>query len=206
MSPAAETPGAPGPPAPSGPRWAVWTSEALAPAVLAALLPVVVGAAAGGRRGAGLAVVAAAVAVGPGLAVVVALVRSGRVVDHHLPRRGDRPRVLAAGLAGVLAAVALLVLAGAPRELAVLLTAMAALLAVLTAVSTRWKVSLHAAAATASLVALLSALGPWALAGAPLVVAVCWSRLALRVHTRAQVVAGAALGLAAGAVAQLLAG
>ncbi len=190
----------------SGPRWARWASEAGAPAVLAAVVPLVVGASAGGWRGLGLAVLAAVVAVAPGLALVLHLVRTGRVVGHHLPRRGDRPRVLAAALVGVVAAVGLVVALGAPRELVVLMTSTAVLLGLLAVASLRWKVSLHAATATASLVAVESALGPWVLLGAPLVALVCWSRLALSAHTRGQVVAGGLTGLGAGLVALLVAG
>ncbi len=190
----------------SGPRWARWASEAGAPAVLAAVVPLVVGAAAGGWRGFGLAALAAVVAVAPGLALVLHLVRTGRVVGHHLPHRGDRPRVLGAALVGVVVSAALVALLGAPHELVVLMTAMAVLLGLLVVASLRWKVSLHAATATASLVALVAALGPWALLGAPLVVVVCWSRLALRAHTPEQVVNGGLVGLAAGVVTALVTG
>lgn len=190
----------------SGPRWARWASEAGAPAVLAAVVPLVVGAAAGGWRGLGLAALAAVVAVLPGLVLVLHLVRTGRVVGHHLPHRGDRPRVLGAALVGVVAAAGLVALLGAPQGLVVLMTAMALLLGLLTVISLRWKVSLHAAAATASLVAVVAALGPWALLGVPLVVLVCWSRLALSAHTPDQVVAGALVGLGAGVIASLVTG
>lgn len=190
----------------SGPRWARWASEAGAPAVLAAVVPLVVGASSGGWRGLGLAALGAVVAVGPGLALVLHLVRTGRVVGHHLPHRGDRPRVLGAALVGVVVAAGLVAALGAPRELVVLMTAMAVLLGVLAVASLRWKVSLHAATATASFVALVSALGPWALLGAPLVLLVCWSRLALSAHTRGQVVAGGLAGLVAGVLALGLTG
>jgi membrane-associated phospholipid phosphatase len=191
---------------PEGPRWAVWASEALAPTVLAAVVPVVVGGAAAGWPGVGLAAVGALVAVVPGLVLVLHLVRSGRVVDHHLSDRADRPRVLGAVLVGVVASALLQVVLGAPPALRVLFAAMAALLAVVVVVSTRWKVSLHAAAAAASLGALVAALGPWALAGGPLVALLASARVRLGAHTPAQVVAGLALGAAAAAVAGVVTG
>lgn len=184
----------------------MWASEAMAPAALAAVLPVVVGVLADGWRGAALAVVGALVAVLPGLLLVVHLVRRGRVVDHHLPDRADRPRVLGAALVGVVAAEGLQVLLGAPPPLRVLFGAMAALLAVLVLVSTRWKVSLHAAAASASLGALVAALGPWALLGVPLVVVLAASRVVLGAHTPAQVLVGLGLGALAAAAAAAVTG
>lgn len=188
------------------PRWAVWVSEALAPTVLAAVVPVVVGVAAAGWRGAGLAVAGAVVAVVPGLLLVLHLVRRGRVVDHHLSDRADRPRVLGAVLLGVVASALLVDALGAPPALRVLFWAMAVLLAVVVVVSTRWKVSLHAAAGSASLGALVAALGPWALAGVPLVALLAASRVRLGAHTPAQVVVGLGLGAVAAVLAAFLAG
>jgi membrane-associated phospholipid phosphatase len=43
--------------------------------------------------------------------------------------------------------------------------------------------------------------GPLALAGAPIVALVCWSRVRLRAHTAAQVIAGAILGAVVARVA-----
>ncbi|TNM59948.1 phosphoesterase PA-phosphatase [Streptomyces sp. NP160] len=191
---------------PGPPRWARWASEALAPAALAAVVPLVVGAAAAGWAGVALAAVGAVVAVVPGVLLVVHLVRRGRVVDHHLPDRADRPRVLGAVLVGVVAAAALQVLLSAPPALRVLFSAMAVLLAVLVLMSTRWKVSLHAAAAAASLGALVAALGPWALVGAPLVAVLGAARVRLGAHTPAQVLVGLALGAVAAAAAAALTG
>lgn len=188
------------------PRWAVWASEALAPAVLATVLPIVVGAAAAGGRGAVLAAVGAAAAVVPGLTLVLYLVRRGRVVDHHLSDRADRPRVLAAVLVGVVASVALQVVLGAPPALLVLFGSMALLLGVCAVVSVRWKVSLHAAAGAASLGALVATFGPWPLVGLPLVGLLAVSRVVLRAHTPAQVLAGLALGALAAVAAAVVTG
>lgn len=185
------------------PRWAVWASEAVAPPVLAAVVPVAVGAAVGGWRGAGVAVVGAAVAVVPGLLLVLGLVRRGRVVDHHLSDREDRPRVLGAAGVGVVASALLVSALGAPAGVRVLFAAMAVLLAVVVVVSTRWKVSLHAAAAAASLGALVVALGPWALLGVPVVAVLAAARVRLGAHTPAQVAVGLALGAVAAAAAAL---
>ncbi len=57
-----------------------------------------------------------------------------------------------------------------------------------------WKISLHAAASAAAVVVMQILYG-WPLALLwPLVAAVCWSRVVLRDHTAAQVLAGVLLG------------
>jgi hypothetical protein len=67
-------------------------------------------------------------------------------------------------------------------------------LVVFGAVTLAWKMSIHAGVAAGTLTVLVALYGPVALAGAPLVVLTCWSRLVLSAHTTAQVMAGALVG------------
>ncbi|MEZ0165277.1 phosphoesterase PA-phosphatase [Kineococcus sp. LSe6-4] len=193
------------PTAPARPaRWAHVASEVLAPWWLAAVMPVLVSAltTAPAWRGAlsGL-LVTVLCAVVP-VAVVTAGVRRGRYASLHVPRREDRPPLLAmvAGLTA-LAAVLLVLLDGATSSL-VFLGLMAACALVGVAVSRRWKISLHAmvvAASTVVLVGLVPVSAPVLLA-VPVLAA---ARVRLGAHTVAQVVVGSAVGavLAAGALA-----
>ena len=57
-----------------------------------------------------------------------------------------------------------------------------------------WKLSIHAAVVAGAVTILVQVFGLPLLVLAPLVALVCWSRVALRDHTPAQTVAGAALG------------
>ncbi|MEZ0491305.1 phosphatase PAP2 family protein [Kineococcus sp. TBRC 1896] len=188
----------------TAPRWAHLTSEVLAPWVLAAVMPVLVPtltttpAWRGALSGLVVTVLCAVVPV----AVVAAGVRRGRYASLHVPRREDRPPLLAmvAGLSA-LAAVLLVLLDGATSSL-VFLGLMTSCAVLGLAVSRRWKVSLHAMVAAASAV-VLAGLVPVAapvLLCVPLVAA---ARVRLGAHTVAQVVVGALAGavLALGALA-----
>lgn len=190
---------------PAGPpRWAHVTSEVLAPWWLAAVMPVLVSTLTttppwrGALSGLLVTVLCAVVPV----AVVLVGVRRGRYASLHVPRREDRPPLLAMVAAlTALAAVLLVLLDGATSSL-VFLGLMAACAVVGVVVSRSWKISLHAMVAAASavvLVGLVPATAP-ALLAVPLVAA---ARVRLGVHTVAQVVVGAAVGvvLAAGSLA-----
>ena len=178
-------------------RVARLTTEIFSPGVLVAVLLVVVGRHAGGWWG----VPAAIFAVGIPMAYVLRGVRRGELTDHHIGEREHRRGPLLFGLASVLAGTGALVLLGAPRVLLALLAAGITGLVVFTAVTQFWKMSIHAGVATGTLAVLVALYGPVALAGLPLVVLTCWSRLVLSAHTAGQVVAGATVGaLIAGTV------
>lgn len=94
---------------------------------------------------------------------------------------------IAAGLV-VLGAV------GAPESVVVMVLAVVGGVAVLAAVSPFWKMSGHAAAVSCAAVVSVLMLG---IAWAPLLLlipAVSWSRVVLRAHSLAQVVAGSLFG------------
>jgi len=101
----------------------------------------------------------------------------------------------------VAAGLILLVAAGAPRMLTGYLAFMLASVAVLAAITTVWKISIHCAVASGSVAVLALTYGPPVLAGYALVALLGWSRVALADHTVAQVVAGSVLGAGAAALA-----
>lgn len=71
---------------------------------------------------------------------------------------------------------------------------MVAGVAVALAVSVFWKISIHTACVAGSVCVLAILVHPALMACAPVIVATAWARVALREHTLAQVVAGAAVG------------
>ena len=128
------------------------------------------------------------------LLVLLGLVRLGKVTDHHVSNRKQRAPVLLMALASVVAGLLVLQAANAPRSVMVMVLAIIAGIIVLAAVSPFWKLSGHAAAVSSAAVISVLMLGPAWLPLLLLVPAVGWSRVVLRAHTLAQVVAGSLFG------------
>jgi membrane-associated phospholipid phosphatase len=128
-------------------------------------------------------------------------VRHGRWSDRNVGARGPRLVVLAFITASVALGLVLLVVLGAPRLLTGYLTFMLASVAVLALVTVVWKISIHCAVASGSVTVLALLFGPLVFFGYALVAVLGWSRVALKDHTVAQVVAGSVLGAAAAAAA-----
>jgi hypothetical protein len=188
---------------PTADRTARLASEILAPAVLVALLMLVVGWHAGDQPGVSRwwGLPGALFAAGLPLVYVLRGVRQGRLSSHHIPEREDRRTPLLVGIASVVTGLLALVLLGAPREVVALLAAGGVGLAVFTVVTHWWKMSIHAGVAAGTAATLIAIYGPFALVSAPLVLLACWARVRLSAHTTAQVVAGALVGaLIAGTV------
>jgi membrane-associated phospholipid phosphatase len=121
-------------------------------------------------------------------------IRNERWNDRHVGAKQHRLIVMAFIIASVTAGIVLLVLLGAPRPITALIVSMLTTLAALMAVTPLWKISVHAAVSSGSVLLIALASGWWALALYPLVLLVGWSRVALRDHTRNQVIAGALVG------------
>ena len=129
------------------------------------------------------------------LFVLLGLVRLGKVTDHHVSNRHQRAPVLLMALASVIAGLVVLEAVGAPRSVVVMVLAIVAGIVVLAAVSPFWKMSGHAAAVSSAAAICVLMLGPAWLPLLVLIPAVGWSRVVLRAHTRAQVVAGSLFGI-----------
>ncbi|MFF1797341.1 hypothetical protein OG618_04310 [Kitasatospora sp. NBC_01246] len=171
-------------------------TESLAPAHLVIALLLLVGAhSTEGWSGAGWGLLAALFCGVVPLGIIALGVRRGALTDKHIRVRRQRVVPMAASLLSVVAGVALLYALDAPAEVAALVVAMLAGLVSALAVTVWWQISLHNAVAGGTAMILVLAFGPAALpvaAAAP--VAVGWSRLVLKAHTAAQVLAGTALG------------
>ena len=128
------------------------------------------------------------------LAVLLVLVRLGKVTDHHVSDRKQRAPVLLMALCCIALGLLVLGAVDAPRSVIAMVLAVVGGVAVLAVVSPFWKMSGHAAAMSCAAVVYVLMLGP---AWAPLLLlvpAVSWSRVVLRAHSLAQVVAGSLFG------------
>jgi membrane-associated phospholipid phosphatase len=175
-------------------RAATLISRVATPTLLLAVLYPVVGALAAGWTGVAWSLVGMVFTVAIPAGIVDLGVRQGRYTDHHLSRREQRAVPLGLSAASVLAGLAVLALAGAPRAIVALQVSVLVTLLVVTAVTVVWKVSLHVAVvgAAACVLTLLGG-GWWALSWLAVPV-VGWARLRLAAHTFAQVVVGCLLG------------
>ncbi|MFC1438645.1 phosphatase PAP2 family protein [Streptacidiphilus sp. N1-10] len=128
-------------------------------------------------------------------------VRRGRVGDRYVGDRARRVVILPLIMLSVGVGLALMYFGGAPRPLTAMILGQFATMVPVTAITTRWKISIHTSAGGGAVAMLAVAFGAWALLGYAVVAAVGWSRVVLRDHTRAQCLAGAVLGsLVAGSV------
>ena len=140
------------------------------------------------------------------MGILVGALRRGKVTDHHVRVREQRPVPLLLGIGSVLVGLGLMHF-GAPRDLRALTWAMLAGLVVTTVITLVWKISVHAAVAAGTVVILVLVYGPvlhvvWVAA-----LAVAWSRVRLGDHTVAQVLGGLPMGgVVAGTVFAALAG
>lgn len=120
--------------------------------------------------------------------------RRGTWGCRHVVDRTQRAPIFFVILGSIGLGTAVMLLGDAPAGVLTAMLALWAMTVGLLAVNTVWKISVDCAVA-ASVVAMLGAVhSPWWLAAVPLVVAVCWSRVALGYHTVAQTLAGSALG------------
>ncbi|WP_174856199.1 phosphatase PAP2 family protein [Streptomyces otsuchiensis] len=199
-------PGAP-PGAVAERRVARWVTEACSPGVLLMIVVCAVGwHATGSVAGLGWALLTLVFCCVLPYGFVLWGVGRGRWSDWHITRREQRLLPLAVGMAGVSVAVLLLaVIPGAPRDLVALVLAMLAGGASTVAVTLWWKISVHTAvAAGATAVLIVTYGGPLTPLTALLPVLTGWSRVALRDHTVAQVVAGGAQGALFGSLVYAL--
>jgi membrane-associated phospholipid phosphatase len=128
------------------------------------------------------------------LFLLLVLVRQGKVTDHHVSDRRQRAPVLLMALASILAGLLVLTAAGAPRSVVAMVLAVVAGVVVLAGISPFWKISGHAAAVSSAAVIGVLMLGPLWFPLLLLIPAVGWSRVVLRAHSAAQVIAGSLFG------------
>ncbi|MEV7522433.1 hypothetical protein [Streptomyces sp. NPDC091371] len=126
--------------------------------------------------------------------IIVFGVRRGALTDQHIRVRRQRMAPMALSLVSVAAGITLLYGFGAPADVFALVVAMLVGLGSSLLVTAGWQISIHMSVAGGTVMILLLAFGPPVLPAALLAAAVGWSRLVLKAHTPAQVLAGTALG------------
>jgi membrane-associated phospholipid phosphatase len=132
-------------------------------------------------------------------------VRRRRLSDHHVRVREQRLLPITVALCSVLVGLALLFVLGAPRQLLIVVAAMAVGLVVSLLITLVWKISVHTGTVAGSIVILALIFGPAVLAFEVLAAIVGWARVELGDHTPAQVVGGGIIGaMTAAAVFTLL--
>ncbi|MFF3849824.1 phosphatase PAP2 family protein [Streptomyces sp. NPDC002328] len=147
-----------------------------------------------GWTGVGWGVVGAFFAALVPLAFIKYGMRKGYVGDRHVGARTPRLVVMSLALLSVAAGIVLMALADAPRTMIALIVTMLVSLTILVLITFAWKISVHQAVSAGACAILIQTYGPWTALGFLLVVLVGWSRIALRDHTRNQVIAGTVLG------------
>ncbi|WP_084517236.1 phosphatase PAP2 family protein [Microtetraspora niveoalba] len=129
-------------------------------------------------------------------ALVLWRVARGRASDRHITRREQRLVPLAISIALVLGGLVVLVAADAPDAVLAVQYALLGMGVVMLPITRVWKISFHTAAVAGAAAVLTVEFGAWAWACWPLAALAGWSRIVLRDHTPAQVVAGAVAGAA----------
>ncbi|WP_405529228.1 hypothetical protein OG592_14995 [Streptomyces avidinii] len=170
-------------------------SDVLAPANLVVALLLLVGwHSTGSWAGLGWGLFAALFCGVVPIGIIAAGVRRGALTDQHIRVRRQRVVPMALSLVSVVAGIALLHVLGAPREVFALVVAMLVGLVSSLLVTAVWQISIHMSVAGGTVMILMLVLGAPALPAALVAAAVGWSRLALKAHTPAQLLAGTALG------------
>ncbi|MFI8265363.1 hypothetical protein [Streptomyces sp. NPDC085665] len=131
-------------------------------------------------------------------------VREGAFDDRHIERRQNRTVIFTLMITLMIVCLAVMFWLHAPTAVTASVTGLAVTTVGLALINHWWKISVHTAAAGCLAAALSATYGSWFLALYTMVVAIGWSRVALRSHTAGQVAAGAALGTAAASAAFLV--
>lgn len=153
-----------------------------------------------GIRGLGWGLVAALFAGVLPTLFIVRGIRRGQWADRNVGDR--RPRLLVLGfiVASVGAGLGLLTAFGAPGALTGYFAFMLISVAILAVITTIWKISIHCAVASGSVTMLALIFGPELAPAYTLTALTAWSRVELKDHSAAQVIAGASLGALAALV------
>lgn len=133
--------------------------------------------------------------VGPLIYILIG-VRMGKLSDVDVSRRSERKGPFLFGIISVTIGWLVLSLLHGPENLQTVLIITAVSGVIMLVITLWWKISIHASSLGGVATVLTALYGAVMLPAFVLVVLVSWSRVALRRHTIAQVVAGALAGIA----------
>jgi membrane-associated phospholipid phosphatase len=137
-----------------------------------------------------------ALSVLPVFIVVACLVLRKKLDSVFIKSRQQRHSIYILAIGCALIGCIVLALLGAPELLLATFVSGLAAVVLFMVINLFWKISLHTAFITASATVLVIVYGSAAVWTVALVPLVAWARLALGLHTRAQVAGGALLALA----------
>ncbi|WP_410646655.1 hypothetical protein [Amycolatopsis sp. cmx-4-54] len=134
------------------------------------------------------------------MAVIVRGARKGKWDSHHVTDRAGRLVPFAVCIGSLAAGFAILIAGGAPHEMIALAAAELVCLVAALAITfgLKFKISMHAMVAAGAAVMLIRVYGPWFALLFLAVGWVCWSRVELGDHTRAEVTTGMVAGVVVG--------
>ncbi|HEV2126107.1 MAG TPA: hypothetical protein VGW38_25410 [Chloroflexota bacterium] len=135
-------------------------------------------------------------AVAPVLYIVYLVKRNKIAGGADLALREERLRPYLVGIGSSFAGLFVLAQFSAPQPVVWLSLCYAINTMVMAAVTMRWKISAHAAGTALPFAALLTVFGTAVLPLGIIIPVVCWARVRAKMHTVAQVCAGALLGFA----------
>ncbi|WP_414943551.1 hypothetical protein [Amycolatopsis sp. cmx-11-32] len=140
------------------------------------------------------------------MAVIVRGARQGKWDSHHVTDRAGRLVPFAVCIGSLAAGFVTLIAGGAPHEMIALAAAELVCLVAALAITFgfKFKISMHAMVAAGAGVMLIRVYGPWLALVFLGVGWVCWSRVELGDHTRAEVTAGMTAGVVLGGGVYLL--
>jgi hypothetical protein len=170
-------------------------TEVLAPPCIGAAALLLLGWSATGSAGLVDGAVAALFVTGIPYAVVIVGVLTGRWDDRMLTTRRQRVVPILSNIAFALVGLVVSLLTGAPPEIAAFVIAAVGTQALLFLINLTWKISFHAGVSAGIALILAQEYGSrLLLVLVPAVVLVCWARVRLHEHTRAQVAVGVPVG------------
>ncbi|WET76415.1 hypothetical protein P3102_20020 [Amycolatopsis sp. QT-25] len=134
------------------------------------------------------------------MAVIVRGARKGKWDSHHVTDRAGRLVPFAVCIGSLATGFVVLLAGGAPYEMIALAAAELACLVAALAITfgRKFKISMHAMVAAGAAVMLIRVYGPWLALVFLGVGWVCWSRVELGDHTKAEVMAGMVGGVVFG--------
>lgn len=175
-------------------RWALLISGLFSPLTIAIAAVIVAGLAINDDSVLTWIALYIALTIIPPTLYIMYLVRKGIVTDFHLNVRSERTQPFLIMTINSIAVFVIMLLAGAPKLILVVIAAAAIQLICMLLITLRWKISGHCTAATGLLVLSLALFGEKIIPFALIIPLIAWSRIRLKRHTLAQTIAGIFLG------------